>query len=65
MKKVLLMLRTFLADVLTETCARSDFLRGGGVTSKSLYGHLYGRKLFEKVLNIPNMVHVVWENSEF
>ncbi len=53
------------ADVRLDTCARSVFLKKGGVCNikESLY--LYGRKLFEKVLNIPNMIHVEWKDSEF
>ena len=27
--------------------------------------YLYGRKQFERVLNIPNTVHVTWKDSEF
>lgn len=36
----------------------------GGVSD--IKGSLYqsGQKLFEKVLNIPNMIHVVWEDTE-
>lgn len=44
-------------------CKVSVFKRGLCDIKESLY--LYGRKLFEKVLKIPNMIHVVWEDSQF
>lgn len=42
-------------------CKVSVFKGGVSDIKESLY--LYGQRLFEKVLNIPNMIHAVGKDS--
>lgn len=57
------MQRKFL-QMCRLTRVQGQCLKRGMCDIKECLYLVYGRKLFEKVPNIPNMIHMVWEDSE-